>query len=510
MRKTLLVTVLIGSAIGAWCFQSDPVSDFAKAHKYLGADRREYTYTVTSVMEIAKPFDIGDMTDDYQDARLLSQTEDSATVEITYYPLNTVRDGIGENPNWKRDYANMTQYLAPTPTEDWDEQMRTDLLAALRQDGIDPDTLTDRQVVTQVSRWLKRRSRFTDAFAVWYVHYPAGKPEVFPLLRPAFDREKKSAGAATDQAMFDQEVLGRAMFYGRVHGSCTSYSVYLATVMRALGIPTRIVIFCIPPADSNDKQQKQMLFSAIHHNGVRVAIRHGLPRGGFSNHVFNEVFVGNRWVRLNYDVVGQNNLDDAYLGLLTHILTTDSLSHVPIAETWGRRYAMYPAVGPKLSSPNPYRLLRVSDHFGVKAAIANPEVAHEELRAVTIKEAYWKDDLPSAIRANMKNGDPTNPDFYIGIQEYIPRYAGQMRDFEAQAGHHFVLTAAGHPDLKAALSGMKLSNGAQYQMWGVRIDDDSRPDLAAGAEYTIRPVNTSEVYRWGVKSGLTLTTPAPR
>jgi hypothetical protein len=509
MRNQRLAALLIGGAIGAWCFQSQPVSEFARAHKYLGDEPKEYTYTITSVLEIAKPFDIGDMTDDYQDARILSQNEDAATVEITYYPLNTNAEGIGENPNWKRDYAHMTKYLAPTPTENWDDQMRSDLLAALRQDGIDPDTLTDRQVVTQVSRWLKRRSKFTDAFGIWYVHYPDGKPEVFPLLRPAFDREKKSASAATDQAMFDQEVLGRSMFYGRVHGSCTSYSVYLATVMRALGIPTRIVFF-IPPVDSNDPQQKQMLFAAIHHNRVRTTIRHGLPRGGFSNHLFNEVFVGNRWVRMNYDVVGQNTLDDNYLGLLTHILTTDSLSHVPIAETWGRRYAVYPRVEPKLSSVNPYRLLRVSDHFGGKAAIPNPEVTDEELRAVTIKEAYWKDELPAVIRKNMKNGDPTNPDFYIGIQEYIPHYVGQMRDFESQAGRQFVLTAAGHPDLKATLSGMKLSNGEQYQMWGVRIDADSRSNLAAGVADTIRPVNTSEVYTWGVKSGLSLRTAASR
>jgi transglutaminase-like putative cysteine protease len=249
MRKRLLGIVLIGGAIGGWCYQSDAAPDFAKAHKYFGDDPKEHTYTITSVLEIAKPFDIADMTDDYQDARLLSQNENSVTVEITYYPLNTNREGIGENPNWKRDYAHMTKYLAPTPTENWDEQMRADLLAALRQDGIDPDALTDRQVVTQVSRWLKRRSRFVDAFAIWYVHYPDGKPEVFPLLRPAFDRERKAAGKSTDQAMFEQEVLGRSMFYGRVHGSCTSYSIYLATVMRALGIPTRIV-FCIPPADS--------------------------------------------------------------------------------------------------------------------------------------------------------------------------------------------------------------------------------------------------------------------
>jgi hypothetical protein len=354
-----------------------------------------------------------------------------------------------------------------------------------------------------VSRWLKKRSRYTDAFAIWYVYFPNGKPEVHPLLRAAFDREKKTAGKTTDQEMFDQEVLGRSMFYGRVHGSCTSYAVYLATVMRALGIPTRIAFF-VPPADSNDRAQKEMLMEGIHHNQVRATIRHGLPRGGFSNHLFNECYIGNRWVRVNYDVVGQNSLDDTYLGLLTHIYTTDSLSHVPMAETWGLRNAVYHRLGPdlKLSSVNPYRLLKVSDHFGTNARIANPPVELEELRLVTVKEAYWKDELPKYV--GIKGGDPTKADFYIGIQEYVPRYVGQMRDFEARAGHEFVLAAAGHPDVKATLSGMKLSNGAQYQMWGVRIAEESRKDLAAGVEYKIRPVNTSDVYHWTVRSGVVL------
>ena len=274
MCKALLGTVLLWSAVTGWC-QREQISDYARAHKYFGDDRKEFTYTITSVMQFAKPFDVADMTDDYQDARLIAQDEDSATVEITYYPLNTNRQGIGENPNWKRDYAQMTKYLAPTATENWDEKMRTDLLAELRRDGIDPDNLTDLQVVTQVSRWLNQRSRFTTAFAIWFVHYPKGKPEVFPPLRSAFDKEKPPPGA-TDQAMFDQEVLGRSMFYNRVHGACTSYAVYLATVLRALGIPSRIVVF-IPPVDANDRQQKEMLLSAIHHNAVRATIRHGLP-----------------------------------------------------------------------------------------------------------------------------------------------------------------------------------------------------------------------------------------
>jgi hypothetical protein len=499
MRKALLGTILVWSVITGCCGEGGRISDYARAHKYFGDDPKEFTYTITSLMKFAKPFNVADMTDDYQDARLITQDGSSATVEITYYPLNTNREGIRENPNWKRDDACMTKYLAPTTTENWNEKMRADLLTELHQASIDPDKLTDLQLVKRVSEWLNRRSRFTNAFSIWFVHYPAGQPEVLPSLRQAFDQQKHPPDM-TDWETFEQEILGRSMFYNRVHGACTSYSVYLATVLRALGIPTRIAIF-VPPADTSDPQQTEKLLSAIHHNGVRTTIRHGLPAPGkFNDHWFNEAFLGNRWVRVNYEVVGQNTLDDSYLGLQTHILTTDSLSDLPMAETWGSRLAKYPDVGPGLSSLNPYSLLKVSDHFGVHANISNPAVKDEELRAVTVKEVYWRAALPVTVTAAMGKSDPS--DFYIGIQEYIPHYPNQMSDFEAHAGHQFVLASPGHLDLHATLSGMKLSNGAQYQMWGVRIDDGSRKAVAPGAKYTLRPINTSETYTWTVRQGL--------
>jgi hypothetical protein len=68
-------------------------------------------------MQFAKPYRVADMTDDYQDARLLAEDSDSVTVEVTYYPLNTNADAIGENRNRRHEYAGMTEYLRPTPTE---------------------------------------------------------------------------------------------------------------------------------------------------------------------------------------------------------------------------------------------------------------------------------------------------------------------------------------------------------------------------------------------------------
>src|ERR1044071_6498518 len=116
------------------------------------------------------------------------------------------------------------------------------------------------------------------------------------------------------------------MFYQKVHGSCTSSSVYLTTIFRALGIATRIV-FCIPPFDANDPKQAEMFYGAIHHHGVRETVRNAIDgMSGFANHLFNEVYVGGRWVRLNYSTLGQPILDARYFGLLTHIMTCSDLS----------------------------------------------------------------------------------------------------------------------------------------------------------------------------------------
>jgi hypothetical protein len=218
------------------------------------------------------------MNDHFQDARVLAQDKDSCTVEVTYYPF--CRPAISENPNWRKDYAKMTLYLKPTPTENWDEAMQRDLLTELRQAGIDPDHLTDKQLVEQVSRWAMRRTHSTDAFGIWAVYYPDGKPAVYPPLREAFDRQKPDK-TWTDQQMFDHEALGRSMFYNKVHGSCTSSSVYLATIFRALGIPARIV-FCIPPFDPNDDAQARMFYDNVHYNQVRETVRAALDgTGGF-------------------------------------------------------------------------------------------------------------------------------------------------------------------------------------------------------------------------------------
>lgn len=460
------------------------------------------TYTITSTLELVAPFRVADMRDDFQDVRVIKEAKDSATVEITYYPLH--QPPVGENPNWKKDYAGMTDYLRPTPAENWDETMRRDLLAELRAAGIDPDKLTDKQLVEQVSRWAMRRSTYNKAFAIWAVHYPDGRPEVYPALRAAFEREKPDK-AWSDQEAFDHEALGRGMFYNKMRGSCTSSSIYLTTIFRALGIPTRTV-FCIPPFDPRDKAQAGMFYAGVHHHRVRETVRSALEgMNAFANHLFNEVYVGNRWVRLNYSTLGQPILDAKYFGLLTHIFTAADMSQVPLSQTWGVRYFRVANDQPPLSSTNPYRLLAVQDRFGSQAKIENPEVPVVELRTVTIIGALrpGSAQMPARMARDWKP-EARQAELFLAIREWMSGADyRQLRSFEQRASSDFLLRAEGHPVLRAKLTGMKMSIGdGSFQGFELRVVPEDKPQIAAGAGYALEPVNRSETYRWAIDSAL--------
>jgi hypothetical protein len=319
-------------------------------------------------------------------------------------------------------------------------------------------------------------------------------------LREAFE-ERKPDKTWTDQQMFDQELVGRSMFYGKVHGSCTSYSVYVATILRALGIPTRIV-FCIPPFDPNDDAQARMFYENIHHNEVRETVRAALDGlSGFANHLFNEVYVGHRWVRLNYSTLGQPVLDRNYFGLLTHTYTCSSLSQVPLHETWGKRWFKYPADGqPKLSSINPYRLISVNDHFGANAHVDNSSVPIAELRTVTIIGLYRPDspELTKWARDGLTRRD-FGVDFLLACKEWIPGADMQMRAFRKRGGHDFLLTASQHPNVRACLTSLNLSSGdGSFQAYGARVLPEDKAKLVPGITYGIQPINISDTYRWVV------------
>jgi hypothetical protein len=458
-----------------------------------GANDADDAYTITTTVKIAQPYDLRAMNDEFQTAWLLKEEGGVGTFEVVYRPLH--QQQITANPHWRQDDAKMLEYLRPRPAANWDEGLRQQILKDLRADGIDPDTLDDKTLVEQVSAWAMRRSEGNNQFGLWMVEFDHGKPQVAPALRQAFIREEPQG--MSESAIFDRELYGKGMYLNKTHGACTSSSTYLATILRAVGIPTRIIL-TIPACDYNDPTQIKTLLSAIRHHRTQRALyfaaRSMSEMQGFVNHVFNEVWIGGKWVRLNYNRLGQPIVDRYYEGLMTHIYTANDISEVPFATTWGARYGI--KAGPKLSSINPYQMLTASDNVAPGVPFDNPPLP--DVPQITI----------ATVIAVVKPGDPSLPsdiilpaknDAVFRIKEWIDEDDyHQLRDFAAQAGSTFILRAAGKPDLQATLSGTKISTGRGFQGFGVQL----RGKLEPGVVYQILPDNAGHVRQWRIADGL--------
>ena len=270
----------------------DGLSDFQERHKYRtdparkdssgtgtpdgnGSQRREFTYSVRAVIRVMPPYNLAAMNDDYQDVRLVAETKDFAELEVVIYPLNTNASAITSSSKWRTDYAAMHEFLAPGVTTNWDTPMRDQLLVELRSAGIDSDKLSDKEVVeARVSRWMYSRARHRNMFCTYYVSFPGGKPSVFPGLEQAFEHEKGSPEWSV-QDQFASELLGKEMFNRKVYGTCTSAAVAQATVLRAVGIPTRLII-AIPVVDASDDEQLKLAGRGLTHHEVAATTMTGL------------------------------------------------------------------------------------------------------------------------------------------------------------------------------------------------------------------------------------------
>jgi hypothetical protein len=423
MGKTLFASFLIVRMLASACTASDwdsdhdGLSDYQETHKYRTDpkkkdsdgdglpdgdwhERREYAYSVRSVVKVMRPCNLDAINDDYQDARVLSETKEYVELEVVHYPFNTNAESIEVDPVWRTRTADMRQWIDPGVTTNWDATMRKAVLAELKEAGIDVDALTDKEIVETMTPWALRRARgLNNVFTTYYVHFPEGKPTVYPGLEEAFKREFHRDSANYDWAIdehFDRELLGRGMFYNKTHGSCTSFAVYQTTLLRAAGIPTRMIVV-IPFVDPTDPKQIQLIEDHIAHPEVRETLLLSLKgKTGFIAHTCNEVYVGGRWRRLDYSTLGKNMYGPRAMGMVTHVHTFRDLSDAELTATWGVRYAKG-LRDDVFTASNPYRTTELSDRVGIHSGIKipKPKQIWEKTGNIRILSAYWWNDLPA-------------------------------------------------------------------------------------------------------------------
>lgn len=488
----------------------DGLSDFQETHKYFtdpqSADsdgdgiadgdwheRREFAYTVRSVVKVLRPCDPAVVNDDYQDGRVLSETGRYVELEVIHYPLNTNAEAISGERRWQ-DAANAEQaYLVSGITTNWDDAMRRDLRAGLQEDGIELESLDDREAVERVARWLLDRGKYRAMFGTYFVNFPNGEAQILPGLEEAFRREEGNTLLPLAEHL-QHEVFGKGMFYNKCYGSCTSTAVYLTTGLRAAGIPTRMVL-AIPVVDTSDPRQVQMVKDHITNHQVRKTVLQGLPpASSMSAHTFNEVYVGGRWRRLNYGQLGQNTYGQGAMGMLTHIHTFADLSEAGLTKTWGWRYGRGER-DDTFQGTNPYRTTELSDRFGIHAKLSNPPV--EEVKVARIEKAFWffSDERPDWIPADYVSQDGDGH-----ILFHVNVTFDDLKSLYPKLRKDLVLKADGKPPVRA-----RAERGYWNQECYVRIPADELGKMQRGVEYALEPVDQEGEYRWEVDEKVRIT-----
>ncbi len=503
MLCLLVVTHIHGADIDS---DKDGLSDFQEVHKYFTDpqksdsdedgivdsdwhERREFTYSIRSVVKVMRPCNTQVVNDDYQDARVLAETSGYVELEVIHYPFNTNADGIEGGRQWRQQSEKFQEYLKPGITTNWDDTLQKDLASALAQDEIDTGKMTDKQVVESVSRWLLARGKYDYKFGTYFVHFPGGEAKLYPGLEDAFQREQGNT-ALPLQEHLQRELFGKGMFYNQSYGTCTSTAIYLTTGLRAVGVPTRMVL-AIPVVDGSDPAQTRMIRDHISHNQVRATLLNGVPKSGFSAHTFNEVFVGGRWHRLNYSQLGQNVYGPGAMGMLTHVHTFNDLSEAGLTETWGWRYGR----GEKddlFRHANPYLTTEISDRFGIHSNLENPET-----RVVRITKAYWflSDQRPRHIPETSveKNGDGH-------ILAHVETSFQELARVYPKLPTEFLLFSEGKPAIHA-----RAERGYWNQECYLRIPANELAKMEPDIAYHLKATTGEAEYCWDVAPQVRLT-----
>lgn len=253
-------------------------------------ERREYTYTIRALCEIRPPNKLERMSDLYQDVRLSegpAHSRDGTIVELILYPYATPPLAPSTYPvkPYPRECGDC---LRPTLGINYTPQMQADVCAIVG------DAKTDVEATQHILNWISANTRLTNTI-----------PE-FAYFRVQDDQVVWIASRGSAQAdadLLQTNFFGESMFRRRVHGTCSSLAMLRATMFRAAGLPARLVQTLpliaryeddhVPLAD---RMRKRLFARGYEWTRQR-------PAG--VNHMYNEVFLGGQWVRVD-ETIGCN------------------------------------------------------------------------------------------------------------------------------------------------------------------------------------------------------------
>jgi len=249
-------------------------------------ERREYTYTIRAICEIRPPSSMEMINDLYQDARPFDKKatlNDARVADVLIFPYAEAHVYAQTYP--KKDLVErLKEYIEPTVSMNYSPEMKKQI------DRIVEGSATDVAAIEKMLQWLNQKTRLVRELPHWeYLHVTDGK----------IVWHKSIGSPARNKQFLETNFLGDAMFKNKVHGTCSSTAIIRGTMFRAAGLPTRLVQTL--PLMTRYSEDPEPLADRLRMRGMAEGYSWG-PGPGGANHTYNEVFLNNRWVRVDNSI----------------------------------------------------------------------------------------------------------------------------------------------------------------------------------------------------------------
>ncbi len=245
-------------------------------------ERREYTYTIQAIVDLRPPFNIEQMNDFYQDARILQKQKNNITrIEVILYPeAKTII-----TPAYYKPIKN--ENTKKTYTKNYSDEMQKKVQESVK------DSKTDVQVVLKILKDIENMSFFETYLPVSVYRNNDGEIIDVPVFVPA---ESKKTNLSIDEIK-ERMFFADSMYELRTHGGCGSVSTLRGAMFRSAGLPEKI-INVIPlnfhyPSDNTTTRLKEKYKPTIWTDNITEG------SAWLVSHYFNLVLIGNQWVRVD-------------------------------------------------------------------------------------------------------------------------------------------------------------------------------------------------------------------
>ena len=305
-------------------------------------------------MEVVIPVnDLSQLNTAFQDARIVGRRGGLTELEILLY------DGVTQMPNLEK-YYKISDCELPLPGHNadpkFDEQMRQ--LAGTSGASLEG--------VQNLFDALYSQTQRSVSFNAFYLRNSDAGISVEATAKSIISDPEVEA-----EELWRRELDAATMWARRRRGECTSSAVLGSGALAAVGVRSRLVLF-VPLSSASPDLRRGLWDPRLLPVGKR-------PATGCSSHTAIEMLIDGQWL-LGDEQRIRFSPTELGLGPLIQIRVAESVSSLVEPEIWGSACA---GLGRLEGTPNPYRILSISDGWGqhantvVSAGLQSPPTSIE-------------------------------------------------------------------------------------------------------------------------------------